>query len=116
MCRGDITQLVCGHTLAHITRCPHTETYARCVIAWERHNLCDTCAPCDPDVRRHQLSAEYEARHTAITGQMLAAQRRDDKSTVAELGRLATRLLARYQESIREVLELEKKVGLVVSE
>ena len=116
MCRGDVTQLVCGHTLQHITRCQLSETYTRCVITWEHRTLRDNCAPCDPKIRRRQLRDQYEVQHGAITDQMLAAKREGDEAAIARLSGLAARLLACHQERMREVLELERKVGLVVSE
>ncbi|KAL2110800.1 hypothetical protein VUR80DRAFT_679 [Thermomyces stellatus] len=111
MCHGDITQLICGHTLQQVIPCQDSSTKNPCVITWERHTIRDTCAPCDPKYRMRQLRDEYEARHATIMGQMLEARRRGNECAVAELSRLATRLYSCHQERVREVLELERKIG-----
>lgn len=113
MCSGDITQLSCGHTLQHLTPCPRAPR--PCAVAWERRALRDTCAACDPAIRRRRLGAEYEARHAALTARMLEARRAGDERAVGVLGGAAGGLVAWHREGMREVLELERKVGPEVS-
>lgn len=112
MCRGDITQLTCGHTLQHLTPCARTRP---CAVSWQRHAIRDTCAACDPALRRRRLGEEYEARHAALTARMLEARRSGDERGVAVLGGVSARLVAWHREGMREVLELERRVGREVS-
>ena len=114
MCRGDITQLSCGHTLQHITPCPSSppSSLAPCnVVAWDRHHIRDTCAACHPGTRKLELRAEYEARHARLMARALRAKREGDEEGVRVLGGEVRRLVAWQRVRMGESLEVERWIG-----
>ncbi|KAI2469355.1 hypothetical protein F4781DRAFT_220181 [Annulohypoxylon bovei var. microspora] len=78
MCNGSQTEMACGHVLTHYTQrcakgqqqpCPEPQPDA------PRDYLPDSCAKCDPEFQKSQLSRDHKNHHEELIAQLLADKR-----------------------------------------
>ncbi|KAK7750302.1 hypothetical protein SLS62_007709 [Diatrype stigma] len=110
MCSGDITELSCGHVLAHVTaQCSRArETGRACArpTGGARAQLADTCATCDPAFITSSIGRSYRKRQAELAALLTAAlqaRRADDVGRVHdEMESLRQRTNSAIGEAVRQ--------------
>lgn len=77
--------MACGHQLCHYTsRCP-LEARATCKKDTQKRFINDTCADCNPQVRRKMLRASYEYNQSKLMEEYVKAKATGNKTRMASL-------------------------------
>lgn len=86
MCKGTKTTMACGHILGQLkAQCP-PETISPCKQEEIQDRLInDTCADCDPEVRRKMLRAAYEQERVRLVARYREAKAAGDVALMASL-------------------------------
>lgn len=86
MCKGTRATMACGHTLWHwTTRCPPEKRLQCKKEPTDWRFIDDTCADCDPSVRRKMLRAAYEQERARLVARYCEARGAGDGALMAEL-------------------------------
>ncbi|KAI0888893.1 uncharacterized protein GGS22DRAFT_152644 [Annulohypoxylon maeteangense] len=75
MCSGNQTEMACGHVLTHYTSRCEKGPCAEPKSDSPRQHLADSCAECDSEFKKSQLSREQKNRHEELVAQLIADKR-----------------------------------------
>lgn len=89
--------MACGHFFTSYTQQCSPDKQEDCLRSIHHHFVNDTCAQCDPEVKRKEVCVNYKKCHARLMREYCEAKRAQDQAAMSRIEQLMTELVQKVR-------------------